>query len=52
MSSFFQLVREIVERAPAIKGWKIFAFRQRMAPAAVKEMKLKVDELILDPDKM
>src|SRR5688500_14721381 len=34
----FQLVREIVERAPVVKGWKFIAFRQRMPAAAVKEM--------------
>lgn len=48
----FQLVRDIVERAPAVKGWKIIAFRQRMPVAAVKEMKLKVGELTLDPAAM
>ena len=48
----FQLVREMVERAPAVKGWKFIAFRQRMPAAAVKEMKLKVGELVLDPSVM
>lgn len=48
----FQLVRDIVERSPAVKGWKFFAFRQRMPATAVKEMKLTVGELILDPAQM
>jgi len=48
----FQLVRDIVERAPAVKGWKFFAFRQRMPATAVKEMKLKVGELVLDASQM
>ncbi|RYG40424.1 MAG: hypothetical protein EOO01_27360 [Chitinophagaceae bacterium] len=48
----FNLVREMIERAPAIKGWKFIAFRQRMPIAAVKEMKLKVGELTLDPSLM
>jgi hypothetical protein len=48
----FQLVRDIVERAPAVKGWKFIPFRQRMPTAAVKEIKLKVGELVLDPAEM
>ncbi|HEX2846537.1 MAG TPA: hypothetical protein VHN59_08310 [Chitinophagaceae bacterium] len=48
----FQLVRDIVERAPAVKGWKFFAFRQRMPATAVKEMKLNVGQLVLDPAQM
>jgi len=48
----FQLVRDIVERAPAVKGWKFIAFRQRMPAIAVKEIKLKVGELVLEPAQM
>lgn len=48
----FQLVRDIVERAPAVKGWKFFAFRQRMPATAVKEMKLNIGQLTLDPAQM
>lgn len=48
----FQLVRDVVERAPAVKGWKFIAFRQRMPAAAVKEMKLDAAELVLDPAQM
>ena len=48
----FNLVRDMVERAPSIKGWKFIAFRQRMPIASVKEMKLNVGGLTLDPSQM
>lgn len=51
-AELFQLVRDIIERAPAVKGWKFIAFRQRMPATAVKEMKLDAGELVLDPAQM
>lgn len=48
----FELVRQVVDKAPVIKGWKIFAFRQRMPPSAIKEMTIQVGELRLEPAKM
>ena len=45
----FELIRQIVAKAPVIKGWKIFAFRQRMPASAIKQMILKVGDLHLDP---
>ena len=48
----FELVQQIVAKAPVIKGWKIIAFRQRMAFAAVSDMLIKAGDLQLDPKKI
>jgi hypothetical protein len=48
----FPLVTEVVTRSPVIKGWKFVAFRQRMPSSAVKEMNMKIGQLILEPSKM
>lgn len=48
----FHIVQQIVAKAPTVKGWKIFAFRQRLAPAGVKEMTLKIGDVQLDPSEM
>ncbi|HRP57091.1 hypothetical protein [Agriterribacter sp.] len=48
----FELVRQVVNKAPAIKGWKFIAFRQRMAPEQLRRMKLKAQHHELDPEQM
>jgi hypothetical protein len=48
----FELVRQVVAKAPVIKGWNFLAFRQRMPAAVVKEMSMRVGNVILDPSKM
>ncbi len=48
----FPLVKNIVDKAPAVEGWNFIAFRQRMGPELVKEMKLKAEDQELDPGKM
>ncbi|MET0466727.1 MAG: hypothetical protein ABW007_26440 [Chitinophagaceae bacterium] len=48
----FPLVTDVVTKAPAIKGWRFIAFRQRVPSSAVKEMNMKVGSLFLEPSKM
>jgi len=48
----FSLVKNIIAKAPVIKGWQFIAFRQRMDPEQVKEMKLKAQNHELDPGQM
>ena len=48
----FKIVQTIVDKAPKIDGWKFIAFRQRMSPEQVKEMKLNTGSDNLDPDKI
>ncbi len=48
----FELVRQVVGKAPAIKGWKFIAFRQRMTPEQLKGIKLKAQNHELDPGQM
>lgn len=48
----FHIVQQIVTKAPTVKGWKIFAFRQRLPAASIKDMSLKVGDVQLDPSKM
>ena len=48
----FGLVENIIAKAPAIKGWKFIAFRQRMAPEQLRAMKLKAQNHELDPEQM
>lgn len=48
----FGLVKNIIAKAPAIKGWKFIAFRQRMTPEQVSGMKLKAQNHELDPEQM
>ena len=51
-ADLFPMVQQIVDRALKIKGWNIFAFRQRMPIDKVKGMILKAQDHILDPGKM
>ncbi|HRN58281.1 MAG TPA: hypothetical protein PLL71_17600 [Agriterribacter sp.] len=48
----FGLVKNIIAKAPAIKGWQFIAFRQRMHPEQLKGMKLKAQDHELDPEQM
>lgn len=48
----FNLVKNIIAKAPVIKGWQFIAFRQRMYPEQVKGMKLKAQNHELDPGQM
>lgn len=48
----FELVKQIVSKAPAIKGWQFIAFRQRMSGEQLKEIKLKAQDHELDPGQM
>ena len=48
----FELVQQVVGKAPAIKGWKFIAFRQRMSPEQLKGIKLKAQNHELDPEQM
>lgn len=50
--NLFGLVKNIIDKAPAIKGWQFIAFRQRMNPEQVKGMKLKAPDHELDPEQM
>ena len=51
-ANLFSTVQKIVDNAPKIDGWKIFAFRQRMPTDKVKGMILKAQDHTLDPNKM
>jgi hypothetical protein len=51
-ASLFSTVQKIVDNAPNIDGWKIFAFRQRMPIEKVKGMILEAHEHTLDPNKI
>ncbi len=48
----FPLVKNIVEKAPRIKGWNFIAFRQRVPADKIAGMKVKLQNLELDPVKM
>src|SRR6218665_3622578 len=48
----FHIVQQIVQKAPIVKGWKVFAFRQRLPAAAVREMSVKIGDVQLEPSKM
>lgn len=48
----FPLVKNIIERSPRIKGWNFIAFRQRMPADKIAGMKVKLQDLELDPAKM
>lgn len=48
----FHIVQQIVQKAPSVKGWKIFAFRQRLPIATIREMTVKAGDVLLDPSKM
>ena len=48
----FDFVKNIIAKAPTIKGWKFIAFRQRMTPEQVRGMKLKAQHHELDPEQM
>lgn len=50
--ALFDMVRDIVAKAPKIKGWKFIAFRQRMPLEQIKTMKLKAQNHELDPNNM
>jgi len=50
--NLFDVVKNIVDKAPNIEGWKFIAFRQRMDLELVKGMKLKAQDHELDPEKM
>jgi len=50
--NLFPTVEKIVENAPKLDGWRIFAFRQRMPTDKVKGMILKAQDHELDPNKM
>lgn len=52
VADLFPVVRKIVDKAPTITGWKVFAFRQRMPAEKVKGMVLKAQNHKLNPDKM
>jgi hypothetical protein len=52
VADLFPVVQQIVDKAPTINGWKIFAFRQRMPADKVKGMVLKAQDHELNPDKM
>lgn len=46
--SKFATIEEIIDRAPAIDGWKFTAFRQRIGPGFAMRMK----GYVFDPEKM
>ena len=48
----FELVQQVIGKAPAIKGWKFVAFRQRMTPEQLTGIKLKAQNHELDPEQM
>ena len=48
----FEIVQNIISKAPKIEGWKFIAFRQRMSPEQIKGMKLSAGRDELDPGKM
>ncbi|PZR29822.1 MAG: hypothetical protein DI535_01595 [Citrobacter freundii] len=48
----FHIVEQIVTKAPTVKGWKIFAFRQRLPLASIKDISVRVGDVQLDPSKM
>jgi hypothetical protein len=48
----FDVVKNIVAKAPTVEGWKFIAFRQRMDLEQVRGMKLKAEDHELDPEKM
>lgn len=48
----FDLVRQVINEAPAVKGWKFIAFRQRVPPEQLKGMKLNAQGHELDPEQM
>lgn len=50
--NLFDMVKAVVAKAPKISGWQIFAFRQRVGPEKVKDLKLTVGDEVLDPGQM
>lgn len=48
----FDLVRQVVSKAPAIRGWTFIAFRQRMTPEQLRGVKLKAQNHELIPEQM
>lgn len=50
--NLFDMVKAVVAKAPKISGWRMFAFRQRVRPEKVKDLKLTVGDEVLDPGQM
>lgn len=48
----FDTVKEMTAKAPTLKGWKIFAFRQRIPFSLLKDMVMKAGNVQLDPQTM
>jgi hypothetical protein len=48
----FDVVTTIVKKAPKVYGWNFIAFRQRMSPEHIKDMKVKAGNQELEPTKM
>lgn len=48
----FPLVQQIVDKAPKIEGWNFYAFRQRLPKEKAKGLVLKIQNQVLNPDKM
>jgi hypothetical protein len=48
----FEIVKIVVARSPKVAGWQIFAFRQRVQPEKIKDLKLTVGDHDLDPGQM
>ena len=45
----FDKVQELVRRAPTLTGWVFYAFRQRVPADRIKDLKLKIGMIELDP---
>jgi hypothetical protein len=50
--NLFPIVQQIVDKAPKIKGWHFFAFRQRIPEEKVKDIVLTVENHKLTPSKV
>ena len=51
--NIFHIVQNMINKAPAIEGWKFIAFRQRVDLVQMKGgLKIKADDLELDPEMM
>ena len=48
----FEMVMQIVKKAPKLTGWKFIAFRQRVPAEIIKGARLKIQGRIISPDKM
>jgi hypothetical protein len=51
-SNLFPIVQEIVAKAPHLKEWHVFAFRQRISAEQLKDMLIDAKGIKLDPNKM